>query len=143
MNERTATCSCGQLRITLLGEPERISMCHCGECQRRTGSVFGVGAYYDKAKIKLKEGQSTRYTRGSDSGMKLTFDFCPRCGTTLNWENERTPNLVGVAVGAFSDQTFPAPLVSVWTERKHHWVPIPSDLSVHQKSSLQKKSSAP
>jgi hypothetical protein len=39
MTTRHATCNCGQLRLTIEGEPSRISMCHCLECQRRTGAV--------------------------------------------------------------------------------------------------------
>ncbi len=42
---RRAACSCGQLRLTIEGEPSRIAMCHCLECQRRTGAdaVRGSG----------------------------------------------------------------------------------------------------
>ena len=29
MTSRRATCSCGQLNLTIEGEPARISMCHC------------------------------------------------------------------------------------------------------------------
>lgn len=36
MTTRQASCSCGQLRLTCAGEPVRISVCHCLECQRRT-----------------------------------------------------------------------------------------------------------
>src|SRR6185295_9046576 len=34
MMTRRATCSCGQLRVTCTGEPVRLSMCHCLECQK-------------------------------------------------------------------------------------------------------------
>ena len=37
MTTRHAACSYGQLHLTIEGEPSRISMCHCLECQRRTG----------------------------------------------------------------------------------------------------------
>ena len=40
MTTRRAACSCGQLHLTIEGEPSRISMCHCLECQRRTGAVI-------------------------------------------------------------------------------------------------------
>jgi hypothetical protein len=40
MTARIASCSCGQLHLTCTGEPGRVSMCHCLECQKRTGSVF-------------------------------------------------------------------------------------------------------
>ena len=29
MTTRHATCSCGQLNLTIEGEPARVSMCHC------------------------------------------------------------------------------------------------------------------
>ena len=32
MPTRHAACSCGQLYLTIEGEPSRISMCHCLEC---------------------------------------------------------------------------------------------------------------
>jgi hypothetical protein len=37
MTTRHAARNCGQLRLTIEGQPSRISMCHCLECQRRTG----------------------------------------------------------------------------------------------------------
>jgi hypothetical protein len=39
---RHAPCSCGRLRVEVDGEPARISVCHCLECQRRTGTAFGT-----------------------------------------------------------------------------------------------------
>src|ERR1700722_7973744 len=41
MTTRRAACSCGQLHLTVDGEPSRVSMCNCLECQRRTGGVIG------------------------------------------------------------------------------------------------------
>lgn len=34
---RTASCSCGQLRIQVEGEPRGVGICHCLACQQRTG----------------------------------------------------------------------------------------------------------
>ena len=50
---RTAYCSCGALRLDVSGEPDAVVACHCGECQRRTGSVFDVGAYYKKEHVHV------------------------------------------------------------------------------------------
>ena len=44
MTTRTATCRCGQLRAECQGEPVRVSVCHCLDCQKRTGSVFAAQA---------------------------------------------------------------------------------------------------
>jgi hypothetical protein len=51
MTTRHATCNCGQLRLTIEGEPSRISMCHCLECQRRTGAVISNQARFRREQV--------------------------------------------------------------------------------------------
>ena len=55
MTERTASCSCGQLRLACEGEPVRISICHCLECQKRTCSVFAMQARLSLELVRLKD----------------------------------------------------------------------------------------
>ncbi len=126
MTTRQAACSCGQLRVTVTGEPTRISMCHCLECQRRTGSTFGAQARFPKENVTIS-GASTAYTRVGDSGGRATFHFCPTCGSTVYYRLEGVPESVAVPVGAFADPSFPPPRVSVYEERKHPWTGIPAD----------------
>jgi hypothetical protein len=127
INERTATCSCGGLRVECIDEPERITACNCSQCQRRTGSVFGVAAYYLQTKINLK-GDYKRYKRSSDAGRYVENYFCPACGTTVAWNLEVFPDLTGVAVGCFADKNFGKPARAVWTSQKHEWVQFPEDI---------------
>jgi hypothetical protein len=46
VTEREGSCSCGQLRVTVSGEPVRVSICHCFACQQRTGSSYGYQARF-------------------------------------------------------------------------------------------------
>ncbi|HEX3429739.1 MAG TPA: GFA family protein [Rhizomicrobium sp.] len=117
---RNAACSCGALRIACEGEPVRISVCHCLECQRRTGSAFGFQAQFPRAQVTVT-GQSSKFTRAGDSGNTATFSFCPQCGNTLYWEPQALPDRIYVAAGAFADPDFPAPRHSVYEERRHRW----------------------
>ncbi len=126
MTTRRAACCCGQLRVTVTGEPTRISMCHCLECQRRTGSTFGAQARFPKENVTI-EGTEAAYTRVGDSGGRATFHFCPTCGSTVYYRLEGVPESVAVPVGAFADPSFPPPRVSVYEERKHPWTGIPAD----------------
>jgi hypothetical protein len=128
---RRAACSCGQLRVTTAGEPVRISICHCLECQRRTGSVFGTQARFPRAQVTAIEGRAARYQRVGDAGNTLTFHFCPDCGSTLYWVMSSQPDLVAVAVGAFADPGFPPPRVSVYERRRHGWVTVPESVVEH------------
>lgn len=121
---RSASCSCGQLRLTVNAEPIRISICHCFACQRRTGSAFGAQARFPKEAVHIA-GQSSSYLRISDAGNKLTFHFCPVCGSTVHYELEGQKDRVAVPIGAFADHGFPAPTVSVYESRMHAWVGLP------------------
>jgi hypothetical protein len=122
---RTATCACGQLRVTCASDPLKISLCHCLDCQRRTGSTYGVGAFFSRKDIEAS-GAFRTYSRNSDTGFTVNFHFCPDCGSTVFWEPERRPDVIAVAVGSFADPNFPAPSQSVFNERRHAWVPCSS-----------------
>lgn len=119
---RTAKCSCGQLSISLNGEPEHVFICHCRECQLVTGSAFGVSTYWPRTAVAEMTGRSTSYTRSSFSGRSLTNHFCPVCGGRPYWFAEFLPGHVGVALGCFGQDDLPAPKEEYWTSRKHPWV---------------------
>jgi len=120
---RTASCSCGQLRIQVEGEPLGVGVCHCLACQRRTGSVFAALASF-AAPFKVF-GTATEYVRVGDQGAKFRFRFCPVCGTTVFHSEEGNERSVSVAVGALADPGFPPPQVSVYDSRRHRWVRLP------------------
>ena len=124
MVSRTARCGCGQLSIACDGEPAKVSLCHCLECQRRTGSVFGIAAFYPVAATAVT-GESRIWRRVADSGFELALHFCGTCGATLFWYPARLAGRVGVAVGAFADPGFPAPSQSVFGQHRHAWVQTP------------------
>ncbi len=126
--ERKARCSCGQLRITVKGDPQVVVVCHCTRCQIRTGSVFGVSSYFGDDTVVSIEGNSKTLERTNDAGRKSKRDFCPDCGTTVFWKTYSFPESTGIAVGCFADPTFPAPKASVWNSSKHDWVNLPEDM---------------
>jgi hypothetical protein len=128
---RQASCSCGQLTVTTKGpDPERISLCHCKTCQKQTGSAFAIQATFPKEQVTI-EGKSTAwkfpiegatpvtYRNCSRSG--ATFHFCPVCGSTVYYVLADTPDNIGVKVGAFTDPTFPPPMISGFEEYRVPW----------------------
>jgi hypothetical protein len=122
MIERIASCACGQLRVACRGAPKSVSLCHCGECQRRSGGPFGVAVFFTSEAVEAS-GEATVYRRQSDTGFDVVHRFCPACGSTVWWVAKRKPGLVAVALGAFADPDFPGPVQQVRTETRHHWVP--------------------
>ncbi|MEH6461625.1 GFA family protein [Chitinimonas sp. JJ19] len=126
MSQRLASCSCGQLTAMVVGEPVRVSICHCLACQRRTGSVFGQQARFLREQVVFA-GASTEYVRVGDEGSHVRFHFCPHCGATVYYELGGLDAYLAIPVGAFADPGFPAPSVSVYEERMHSWVVPPAD----------------
>lgn len=140
MRMRTASCACGQLRIEVQGEPRSVGVCHCLDCQRRTGSVFAALASF-AAPYKVS-GTATEYVRVGDQGAKFKFRFCPVCGTHLFhtevFQTEHGKEIdeqssVGVSIGAFGDPGFPPPQVSVYDCRRHSWVELPPGTTLYDK----------
>jgi hypothetical protein len=74
--ERIGQCHCGALRVIATGEPDRVYLCHCEACQRRTGTAFHFGASYFKDRVRL-DGERKIYERDADSGYRIRFHFCP------------------------------------------------------------------
>jgi hypothetical protein len=128
MTSRTTQCHCGSMALRCEGEPSKISMCHCLDCQRRTGSVFSIAAFYSRESVHCEKGAASKFTRDSASGFPVTFYFCPRCGSNLYWEPARLPHLIGMAVGGFSDPRFPLPDQAVWTKDMHCWLVLPDGI---------------
>jgi len=104
--KRVAHCSCGSLRAETVGEPTTVATCFCEECQRRTGSAFGISTYWPRANVELS-GSTTRYVREGQEGRKVTYYFCPNCGSSVYWELDRRPGQIGISGGSFLIRVYP------------------------------------
>ena len=124
---RIASCSCGQLVVTMKGDPTEVTVCHCFECQKSTGSVFGVSTYWPKSACDSIKGEAKLWRRSSDSGRWLDNYFCPVCGSTVYWYAEFAPDEIGIAAGNFADPGFPSPTSAVWDSCRHPWVKLPAE----------------
>ena len=123
MTSRTATCQCGQLSATCKDDPERVSVCHCLDCQKRSGSSFAAQARFPAGEVRFSGDHRTWQRKGDDGG-EITTHFCPHCGSTVWFTHDQQPDIVAVAVGGFADPAFPSPAFSVYEERKHGWAAI-------------------
>ncbi len=132
--KRIASCACGDLQVATTGEPEKVSSCSCTDCQRRTGSVFGVTSFFSADQVEFVSGAPRVFERGADSGNALSMNFCPKCGTTLYWTLKDFPGRIVIAVGCFADPEFPQPERHVWAKRKHHWVQFPDGCSLYDEA---------
>nr|WP_314445920.1 GFA family protein [uncultured Sphingomonas sp.] len=129
MSEHRASCRCGQLAAIALGDPMRVSVCHCRNCQKRTGSAFAVQARWPNERVEIS-GSPSVFRKVGDSGNWADFYFCAKCGCDV-WFVNGGPTLhpavadsIAIPLGAFEDPTFATPQLSVFESRKHKWLEI-------------------
>ena len=79
----TGGCQCGQVRYELTGEPIRLIACHCTECQRQSGSAFGMSMLVRQDDLKIS-GVTKSFVRVVDSGNENIAVFCPDCGVRIH-----------------------------------------------------------
>ena len=120
MTERVARCSCGAVEARCEGEPVRVSVCHCLNCKRRSGSAFAAQARFPADRVRVS-GATTSFAMHGDEGSLATFRFCPICGATICYTADVQPDLVAIPIGAFADPAFPPPHYSVYENRMHAW----------------------
>jgi hypothetical protein len=119
---REARCACGALSARTEGDPIRLSVCHCLDCKRRSGSAFSWNATWPADRVVIA-GERRSFTRSSDDGYWGRFHFCPECGVTVAYEIERRPDMISIPAGAFADPALPPPTVEVYDERRCPWLP--------------------
>jgi hypothetical protein len=100
-------CVCAGVRYVAHGDPDRVTVCHCTWCQRRTGSAFGVEAVFAADAVTLTGDTLRTYRHVSDeSGRWLDQQFCSRCGTNIGITLEAVPGIRTIAAGTFDDPSW-------------------------------------
>jgi len=102
--EHSGGCVCGAIRFRAVGDPLRVTICHCRWCQRRTGTAFGTEVVFNAGQVAIAGAEVGRYRHVSDeSGRWLDIEFCPRCGGNLGFTLEAAPGLRTLPAGSFDD----------------------------------------
>ena len=134
---RLGGCSCGGVRFEATGDPIRVGVCHCKECQLRTGSAFGISCYFPKDKVKVLQGSMTTYERSSESSRWARTRFCDVCGSTVLFDVEVQPQAIGVAGGSFDKTDWIDPQLHAWARSAQKWYRFPDDANVLQESAVE------
>jgi hypothetical protein len=125
---REGGCQCGFVRYQLEGEPLGIAVCHCTECQRQSGSAFGMSIVIRREALRLIRGALKTFTRTADSGHAVVCAFCPDCGVRIYHEPRWLDGILTVKPGTLDDTSFLRPTMEVWTKRKHGWLELHGDV---------------
>ncbi len=118
------SCHCGF--ITFEGEidPEKVSICHCTDCQVSTGSAFRVNVPVPGSTFRLKSGEPAIYVKTTaESGNHREQAFCPKCGSPLYSTNPGpAKQAFMVRVGLLTQRDRLAPKFQNWARSALPWV---------------------
>lgn len=135
-SRRSGRCACGAVRYETVGDPVRISVCHCKDCQLRTGSAFGIGCYFPRAAVTLGDAPTRTYERVSDAGRRVSIHFCENCGTSVYWLPEVLPHAIGIAGGTFENTDWLDPRLHIWSKSAQKWFHFPDGAEVLRESNI-------
>ena len=124
----TGGCQCGQVRYELTAEPKRLVACHCKECQRQSGSAFGMSMLVAEDNLAVT-GVTKQFTRIADSGNPNTGVFCPECGVRIYNVPRYVRGMLVLKPGTLDDTSWLRPGYFVWMKSAQGWVPVPDGVT--------------
>jgi hypothetical protein len=106
-------------------EPDMVIVCHCTDCQKQSGSAFGLVMVVDEAGFALTRGSVKTFDGVAASGRAKMGAFCPDCGCRIYHKNAARVGKVSVRAGTLDDTSGLEPVAHIWTRDKQPWVVIP------------------
>ena len=131
----TGGCQCGEVRYEVVGTPRKLIVCHCTDCQRQSGSAFGMTLLVNEADFRLTQGEVKTFASTSAAGRAKLGAFCPQCGTRIYHKPEWRRGTVSVKPGTLDDTSELKPDMHIWTRSKQPWVTIPDRVETHDTNS--------
>src|SRR5256885_8293656 len=123
MDRFTGGCLCGDVRVVASGRPYRVGLCHCLDCRKHHGALFGASAIFPEDAVTIT-GEAREYAgRASCSGVPQTPSarhFCPRCGSSVFG---RSGDEIEVHLGSPGAPDPLMPTYELWTVRRESWLP--------------------
>lgn len=117
-------CHCGAITYEAEVEPEKISICHCTDCQKLTGTAFRVSVRVPEEKYKIIKGTPKVYVKTGSSGSKRAQGFCGECGSHLYATSVGDgPKVYGIRVGTARQRDELVPRTQYWHRSALPWLP--------------------
>jgi len=118
-------CYCGNIRYELdLDVPDeaRMSICHCKNCKKFTGSEFGITAKVPRKAFRLTKGKMTKH-ESDNNGSTLTREFCATCGSGIMEYGGSAGEHTYVFYGSLDEPDALPPKGEFFSKNRAKWMP--------------------
>jgi hypothetical protein len=120
------SCHCGQIAFEAEIDPAKVTICHCTDCQKLTGTAFRVTVRCDETGFTLLRGTPRLYVKTTaDSGLPRIQAFCGDCGSPLYATSDEPPGhrRFGIRVGVLDLRRELTPHRQFWFRSRLPWLP--------------------
>lgn len=115
-------CYCGEIAFEAEVDPATLSICHCTDCQRLTGSAFRMTIATSAAQFVLRRGTPRSFIKTAESGNKRRHAFCGTCGTPIYACAPENPQSYGLRVCTITQRASFSPQRQIWRRSALGWV---------------------
>jgi hypothetical protein len=105
-------------------DPERVTICHCTDCQTGTGSAFRVSVPVAGKAFKMA-GQPSIYVKTTaENGNPRINAFCPTCGSPIysSAPGDDPPESYMLRVGILRQRDQLTPRRQIWFRSAQAWI---------------------
>ena len=122
----SGACLCGGVKYEVRGKPLLMYHCHCGVCQKASGTAFATNIMVRADDFAMVSGQER--LKGFESSPGKHRYFCGECGSPIFSHGEKTRQIVSVRCGTLETDPGLRPSVHVYVASKAAWHEIHDDL---------------
>ena len=116
----SGSCHCGSIRYTAQVDPEQVTICHCTDCQRLSGSAYRASVPAARETFVL-EGTPKTYIKTADSGTRRKHAFCPECGAPVYSSAVTDPPAYSLRIGCLDQRSQLPPKRQIWCKSSLSW----------------------
>lgn len=121
-------CFCGAVRYEAHGQPFNNTLCHCTDCRKASGAPAIAWFSVKTSSLHWTANAPQRF-RSSEHALR---GFCPSCGTTLTWHDERWPDEIDLATATLDDPEQAPPADHTFVRSRLSWMSLQDGLPRYQ-----------
>ena len=114
-------CSCEAIRFAVNAIPLLVYVCHCSECQRASGSAFGLQMLVSAESFVLTRGKPKPWRRNGAGDVGSAAWFCSECGGSIFGESIERPGIINVRAGTLDETWWLRPIAIISLRSAQAW----------------------
>lgn len=125
-------CHCGNISFEAKIDPDKVTICHCEDCQTISGTAFRTFVPTPSDDICFSGSGIKTYIKIGSSGARREQAFCSTCGSAIYATGEGPePKIYNLRVGIMKEKTDLSPKIQKFLRSSLPWLKNMKDIPSH------------